>query len=62
MDKVEKQVGTVQSTLREINGKTTTINRTLKKYPTQPSTPTNLLAFEELSPALPSPSPPPAKN
>jgi len=30
MDKVEKQVGTVQSTLREINSKTTTINRSLK--------------------------------
>lgn len=30
MDKVEKQVGTVQNTLKEISGKTTTINRTLK--------------------------------
>lgn len=30
MSKVEKQVGTVQNTLKEIRGKTTTINRTLK--------------------------------
>ena len=30
MDKVEKQVGTVQNTLKEINGKTTTINRALR--------------------------------
>ncbi len=30
MDKVEKQVGTVQNTLRDISGKTKTINRTLK--------------------------------
>lgn len=30
MDKVEKQVGTVQKTIQEINSKTTTINRALK--------------------------------
>ena len=30
MDKVEKQVGTVQNTLGEIKKKTTTINRSLK--------------------------------
>ncbi len=30
MDKVEKQVGTVQNTLKEINGKTSTINRALR--------------------------------
>lgn len=30
MSKVERQVGTVQNTLKEIRGKTTTINRTLK--------------------------------
>lgn len=30
MEKVEKQVGTVQKTIQEINGKTTTINRALK--------------------------------
>jgi len=34
MSKVEKQVGTVQNTLREIKGKTTTINRTLKDVET----------------------------
>ncbi|MDE3105394.1 MAG: DNA recombination protein RmuC [Acidobacteriota bacterium] len=31
MDKVEKQVGTVQTTLREIGSKTTTINRALRE-------------------------------
>ncbi len=30
MEKVEKQVGTVQNTLKEISGKTTTINRNLR--------------------------------
>lgn len=30
MEKVERQVGTVQNTLKEINGKTTTINRALR--------------------------------
>ena len=30
LDKVEKQVGTVQNTLRDLNSKTTTINRTLR--------------------------------
>ena len=30
LDKVEKQVGTVQNTLRDLNSKTSTINRTLR--------------------------------
>ncbi|HWZ50651.1 MAG TPA: DNA recombination protein RmuC, partial [Granulicella sp.] len=49
MDKVEKQVGTVQSTLREINGKTTTINRALKSVASLESSPTSthLLSFDE---------------
>jgi DNA recombination protein RmuC len=51
MDKVEKQVGTVQSTLREINGKTTTINRALKNVATLDA-PTKLLAFEEATVGL----------
>jgi len=49
MDKVEKQVGTVQNTLRDINSKTTTINRALKNVSVLGSgTPSNLLAIEEL--------------
>jgi predicted nucleic acid-binding Zn-ribbon protein len=51
MDKVEKQVGTVQSTLREINSKTTTINRALKNVATLDA-PTKLLAFEEATVGL----------
>jgi DNA recombination protein RmuC len=49
MDKVERQVGTVQSTLREISGKTTTINRALKSVSSLESSPspTHLLAFDE---------------
>ncbi len=48
MDKVEKQVGTVQNTLGEINRKTTTINRALKNISSHDSDPlaTNLLGFE----------------
>jgi DNA recombination protein RmuC len=54
MDKVEKQVGTVQSTLREINSKTTTINRSLKSVSSleTAAAPTNLLAFEEATGGL----------
>jgi DNA recombination protein RmuC len=49
MDKVEKQVGTVQTTLRDISSKTTTINRALKNVAsidTGAGTP-NLLEFEQ---------------
>jgi len=50
MDKVEKQVGTVQNTLRELGGKTRTINRALRNVSsTDIGAPTtNLIAFEEL--------------
>jgi DNA recombination protein RmuC len=54
MDRVEKQVGTVQNTLRDISGKTTTINRALKnvtgsELPTAP----NVLAFDDFSGTAP---------
>jgi DNA recombination protein RmuC len=48
MDKVEKQVGTVQNTLREIGSKTTTINRTLREV--GDSGPTGELDFGEPAP------------
>jgi DNA recombination protein RmuC len=60
MDKVEKQVGTVQTTLRNIKGKTKTINRALKNVSSLDTTPgqldagktaDNLLSFGEI-PAL----------
>jgi DNA recombination protein RmuC len=60
MDKVEKQVGTVQTTLRDIKGKTKTINRALKSVSSLDTTPgrldagetaDNLLSFGEV-PAL----------
>lgn len=49
MDKVEKQVGTVQNTLRELGGKTRTINRALKNVSSiDAGTPVpNLIGFEE---------------
>ena len=56
MEKVEKQVGTVQNTLRDLNSKTTTINRALKNVSnleTGPNT-DSLLAFEELASIVPS--------
>lgn len=57
MDKVEKQVGTVQKTIQEINSKTTTINRALKSVASIDSgaPASNLLAFEDgsgIAPAL----------
>lgn len=54
MDKVEKQVGTVQNTLRDIGGKTKTINRTLKDVSRMDGAETPLLAEEivELLPGL----------
>jgi DNA recombination protein RmuC len=54
MDKVEKQVGTVQNTLRDINGKTTTINRALRNVSSLDSdSPSNLLAFDDLAGVAP---------
>jgi hypothetical protein len=52
MNKVERQVGTVQNTLREINSKTTTINRALKSVSDSDSdvASTNLFGFEDLPP------------
>ena len=52
MDKVKKQVGTVQNTLDEIGGKTKTINRALKDVTSgesgpQPDLQTNLIGFAE---------------
>ena len=47
MDKVEKQVGTVQSTLHDISRKTKTINTALRGVSSLETTPTSLLAFEE---------------
>jgi len=53
MDKVEKQVGTVQNTLRELGGKTRTINRALKNVSSldtltaAPAPASNLIGFEE---------------
>lgn len=55
MDKVERQVGTVQNTLREINGKTTTINRALKSVSATESLPDEekLIEFRELTGVAP---------
>ena len=55
MDKVEKQVGTVQSTLRDISSKTTTINRALKQVGSMDSgpAPNNMIAFEEIAGVAP---------
>lgn len=61
MDKVERQVGTVQNTLKEISGKTTTINRALRdvashggtQSPAIPAASSNLLAFEEIAGVAP---------
>jgi DNA recombination protein RmuC len=48
MDKVEKQVGTVQNTLRELGGKTRTINRALKNVSSLDAAPaSSLIGFEE---------------
>jgi DNA recombination protein RmuC len=51
MDKVRKQVDTVQNTLGEIGGKTKTINRTLKNVSRMDAGDPvpSLLAFEELA-------------
>jgi DNA recombination protein RmuC len=52
MDKVRKQVDTVQTTLGEIGGKTKTINRTLKNVSsldTGVPAVSNLLVFEEIA-------------
>ena len=56
MDKVEKQVGTVQNTLGEIKKKTNTINRSLKDVSNLGSgaSNSNLLAFDELPGIAPS--------
>jgi DNA recombination protein RmuC len=48
LDKVEKQVGTVQNTLREIGSKTTTINRQLRDV--GDTGPTGELDFGEVAP------------
>ncbi len=55
MDKVERQVGTVQKTLHEISGKTTTINRALKSVSgIQTDVPVSaLMGFEEIAGAAP---------
>jgi DNA recombination protein RmuC len=55
MDKVEKQVGTVQKTIQEINSKTTTINRALKNVSSIDSGApvSNLIGFEEGSGVAP---------
>ncbi|NYF78793.1 DNA recombination protein RmuC [Granulicella arctica] len=55
MDKVEKQVGTVQKTLHEISGKTTTINRALKNVSSvDTGTPVSgVLGFDEISSVVP---------
>jgi len=54
MDRVEKQVGTVQNTLRDIGGKTKTINRALRNVSSleAPESPA-LLAFEEIAGVAP---------
>ena len=49
MDKVERQVGTVQTTLREIGGKTTTINRALKAVSDPVDERSEVLGFEEFA-------------
>ena len=56
MDKVEKQVGTVQNTIGEIKRKTKTINRSLKNVSNlDDSSPnSNLLDFEEIAGTAPS--------
>ncbi len=55
MDKVETQVGTVQRTLKEISGKTTTINRALKNVSNlETGAPvSNVLNFEEIAGVAP---------
>jgi DNA recombination protein RmuC len=55
MDKVEKQVGTVQNTLRELGGKTRTINRALKNVSSIDSgaPAPNLIGFEDGSGVAP---------
>ncbi len=55
MDKVRKQVDTVQNTLGEIGGKTKTINRTLKNVASlDTGAPlTNLLGFEDIAGVAP---------
>ena len=55
MDKVEKQVGTVQKTLHEISGKTTTINRALKNVSSLDtgSPVSRTLGFEEIAGVAP---------
>jgi DNA recombination protein RmuC len=55
MDKVEKQVGTVQTTLRDISSKTTTINRALKDVASLDSgtPPSNILEFDDVAKILP---------
>jgi len=51
MDKVEKQVGTVQNTLKEIGGKSKTINRALSGVASLDTgaLTDNLLHFEEIA-------------
>jgi len=55
MDKVEKQVGTVQTTLGEINRKTKTINRTMRTVSELPAgeAASPVLAFEEIAGVAP---------
>ena len=55
MDKVKKQVDTVQNTLGDITSKTKTINRALKNVSSIDSAPpaSNLLAFEEIAGVAP---------
>jgi DNA recombination protein RmuC len=56
MEKVEKQVGTVQNTLGEIKRKTNTINRSLKNVSNldAPAPASNLLAFDDAAEIVPS--------
>ncbi len=56
MEKVEKQVGTVQNTLRDIGSKTKTINRTLRNVSQSPGAlngETAASIFEEIASAAP---------
>ena len=55
MDKVKKQVDTVQNTLGDISGKTKTINRALRNVASLDTgaAPSNLLSFEEIAAVAP---------
>jgi DNA recombination protein RmuC len=53
MDKMDKQVGTVQNTIRDIGTRTRAINRTLREV-SDPAAAGNLLELEDIAqgPAL----------